>query len=85
MIVRKGDIAKGAVTAKALANAAVQAQGARQGAVHAKGSRRAVNGRALATTRSLRRPSSGIRHTAALAPNAVTSSALAPGSVYGGA
>lgn len=77
VIVRKGDIAKGAVTASALAKGAVTAKALRKGAVGAgdlaPGS---VGGAALKT---------GGVTSAALAPNAVTASALAPGSVYGGA
>jgi hypothetical protein len=77
VIVRKGDIAKGAVTAKALA----------KGAVHAKAlAAQSVNARALANNSvSAANLKAGAVTPAALAPNAVTASALAPGSVYGGA
>lgn len=77
VIVRKGDIAKGAVTASALAKGAITAPKLRKGA---------VGPAALApdsvTSTAIRVGSVG---SAALAPNAVTSAALAPGSVYGGA
>jgi len=77
VIVRKGDIAKGAVTAKAIAKGAVHAKALAPGAVNARalanGSVSAANLKAGAVT------------PATLAPNAVTASALAPGSVYGGA
>lgn len=77
VIVRKGDIAKGAVTAKALAAGAVRAKALAPDAVGAK---------ALAagsvTDAALRR---GAVTAEGLAPNAVTSSAIAPGSVYGAA
>ena len=77
VIVRKGDIAKGAVTAMALAKAAVTARALRKGA---------VGPNALAPD-SVGSPvlRSGAVGPAALAANAVTSTALAPGSVYGGA
>jgi hypothetical protein len=76
-LVKKGDIAKGAVTAKALA----------PGAVHA----RALAGSAVTTPkladesvnkRVLKNGSVTVR---AIAPNAVTAGAIAPGSIYGGA
>jgi hypothetical protein len=77
VIVRKGDIAKGAVTAKALAPGAVHAKALAGGAVGAK---------ALApgsvTSAAIK---AGSVTAAGLAPNAVTASAIAPGSVYGGA
>lgn len=76
-IVRKGDIAKGAVTARALAKGAVRARALAPGAVGAK---------ALATdsvSAGALRP--GAVTPPALAANAVTGSALAPGSVYGAA
>ncbi len=77
VIVRKGDIAKGAVTAKALAPGAVHAKALAGGAVGAK---------ALApgsvTTAAIK---AGSVTGEGLAPNAVTAAAIAPGSVYGGA
>jgi hypothetical protein len=77
VIVRKGDIAKGAVTAKTLARGAVHARALAPGAVQAK---------ALAagsvTTAALK---PGAVTAEGLAPNVVTSSAIAPGSIYGGA
>jgi hypothetical protein len=76
-IVRKGDIAPGAVTAKALAKGAVHAKALAQNAVGSKAlAKGAVNARALA---------GGAVGAVALAPDAVTAAALAPGSVYGGA
>ncbi len=86
-IVRKGDLAKGAVTARALAPGAVKAKALAKGAVTAKALRRdAVNAAALGpdavTTDAIR---NGAVAAGALGPNAVTASALAPGSVYGGA
>jgi hypothetical protein len=77
VIVRKGEIAKGAVGAKALAKGAVHPAAISRGAVSAaalKGG--AVGPGALA---------GGAVGAAALAPDAVGSGALAPGSVYGGA
>lgn len=87
VIVRKGDIAPGAVTAKALAKGAVHPKALAKEAVHAKAiAAQAVKSGALATgavnARVLRKES--VR-TAALARNAVTAAQLAPGSVYGGA
>jgi hypothetical protein len=76
-IVRKGDIAKGAVTANALAKGAVRARALAPGAVGAKA---LANGSISAAAL---RP--GAVSATALAPNAVSSSALAPGSVYGAA
>jgi len=76
-LVRKGDIAPGAVTAKALAPSAVRAKALAKGAVHTKNlSKGAVNAKALAK---------GAVGADAIAPNAVTAAAIAPGSVYGGA
>jgi hypothetical protein len=77
VIVRKGDIAKGAVTAKVLAPSAVHAKALATGAVTAKA---LANG--SVSTAALK---SGSVTSAALAPNAVTASAIAPGSVYGAA
>lgn len=87
VIVRKGDIAPGAVTPKALA----------KGAVHARAiAAEAVHGRAIAaeTIQSTDLASGSVNRralkkeavtTVALAPDAVTATQLAPGSVYGGA
>lgn len=76
-IVRKGDIAKGAVTAKALAAGAVHARALAKGAVTATAlADGAVTARAI-------KP--GAVTVNALEPNAVTASAIAPGSVYGAA
>ena len=76
-IVRKGDIAPGAVTAKSLAQGAVHAKALAKGAVHSKAlAKGAVNAKALAK---------GAVGTNAIAADAVTAAAIAPGSVYGGA
>jgi hypothetical protein len=76
-LVHKGDIVKGAVTAKALANGAVHPKAISKGAVKeaaiAKG---AVGVAALAP---------GAVTAGAISPDSITSGALAPGSVYGGA
>ena len=77
VIVRKGDIAKGAVTANAIAKGAIHAKALAAGAVNARAL--ANNSVSAATLKA------GAVTPAALAPNAVTASALAPGSVYGGA
>jgi hypothetical protein len=77
VIVRKGDIAKGAVTAKALAPGAVHSKAMATGAVNAK----ALKGGAVTTT-ALAHESVG---TNALGRNAVTAPAIAPGSLYGAA
>lgn len=87
VIVRKGDIAPGAVTAKALAKGAVTAAKIRKHAVNApKLAKEAVHARNLApesvSAQALKGEAVG---TAALARNAVTAGQLAPGSVYGGA
>jgi hypothetical protein len=75
--VRKGDIAKGAVTAKALAPNAVHAKALAPGAVGAKALRpQSVMTAALAP---------GAVTAEALGRNAVTAPAIAPGSVYGAA
>jgi len=85
--IKKGDIAPGAVTAKALANGAVHPKALAKGAVTApKIKAGAVNTAALAkgavTTSALARSSVT---AAALAEDSVTSTALAPKSVYGAA
>ena len=96
-IIRKGDIAKGAVTASALAKGAVHSKALASGAVNAKAlAAGAVTSKALASgavTASVLAPGAvgapaiapAAVHSAALAPDAVTASALAPNSVYGGA
>jgi hypothetical protein len=77
VIVRKGDIAKGAVTAKALAPGSVHAKALAPGAVGAKAIRpQSVTTAALAP---------GAVTAEALGRGGVTSSAIAPGSVYGAA
>jgi hypothetical protein len=76
-IVRKGDIAKGAVTAKALAPGAVHSKALAKGAVTASAlADEAVTARAI-------KP--GAVTAGALGPNVVTSSAISPASVYGAA
>jgi hypothetical protein len=97
IIVRKGEIAKGAVTAKALAPGAVHAIALAKGAVQTKAlATGAVNPRVIAEgavdTAALAQGAVGSRALSggavgpgAIAPDAVTASALAPGSVYGGA
>jgi hypothetical protein len=87
VIVRRGDIAKGAVTANALAKGAVRPRALAKGAVTTRAIRpgavtaAALDPDAVGPTAI----KSGAVGAQALAPNAVTSSALAPGSVYGGA
>ena len=77
LIVRKGDIAPGAVTAKSLAHGAVHPKALAKGAVHPKAlAKGAVKAKALAK---------GAVTAESLAADAVTAAALAPGSVYGGA
>jgi hypothetical protein len=77
LIVRKGDIAKGAVTAKALAPGSVHAKALAPGAVGARALRpQSVTAAALAP---------GAVTANALGRDAVTSTTLAPGSVYGAA
>jgi hypothetical protein len=87
VIVHRGDIAKGAVTANALARGAVHSKALSAGAVTARAIKHgAVTAAALAPDAV---PATAIKPgsvgPAALAPNAVTAAALAPGSVYGGA
>ena len=77
VIVRKGEIGKGAVTAKTLAREAVHAKALAKGAVHPKALAAGAVGAA-----ALR---SGAVGAAALGRDAVGANALAPGSVYGGA
>ena len=76
-LVRRGDIAPGAITAKAIAPGAVRSKALAKGAVGPKSlAQGAVKAAAI---------SKGAIDASALASDAVTSSALAPGSVYGGA
>ncbi len=86
-VVKKGDIAPGAVTAKTLARGAVHPKALAKGAVTGpKIKTGAVNTAALAkgavTANALARSSVT---TSALAEDSVTSTALAPKSVYGAA
>lgn len=77
IVIRRGQIAKGAVTAGALAKAAVHANALAKSSVHSKAlANGAVGPRTLATAAV---------GAAALAPDAVGAGALAPGAVYGGA
>lgn len=77
IIVRKGDIAKGAVTASALAPGAVHAKALAKGSVNSKALvKGAVGSKALAK---------GAVGSDALAADSVTAAAIAPDSVYGGA
>jgi hypothetical protein len=76
-LVRRGDIAPGAVTAKALALHSVHAKALAGSAVNSRAlANGAVNRRVLAKGAVLAR---------AITRDAVTAAALAPGSVYGGA
>lgn len=76
-VIKRGDIAPGAVTAKTLAKGAVKAKAIARGAVNSrKLADGAVNRRVLAKEAVTAR---------SLAPSAVTSAAIAPGSVYGAA
>jgi hypothetical protein len=76
-LVRKGDIAPGAVTARALAKGAVHPGALATGAVHPRAMAPGSVGPAALAPGSV--------GSSALAPDAVTATALAPGSVYGGA
>jgi hypothetical protein len=87
IVIHRGDIAPGAVTARAIAKGAVRTKKLAKGAVTStKLDDGAVDAAALAneavTSRSIK---AGAVVSASLAPNAVTATALAPGSVYGGA
>jgi hypothetical protein len=76
-VVKRGDIAPGAVTARALAPGAIHAKALARGAVNSrKLADGAVNQRVLAK---------GAVTVRTLAPGAVTASAIAPGSIYGAA
>lgn len=75
--IHKGDIAPGAVTAKALARGAVRSKALARGAVTSS-----VLAKGAVTTSALAKGAVG---TNALADDAVTMRVLAPGSVYGGA
>jgi hypothetical protein len=87
VIVHKGDIAPGAVTAKSLARGAVHPKALAKGAVNSKAlAKGAVNANGLAkgavSAAALARGSVTVN---ALADDAVTAGAIAPGSIYGGA
>lgn len=87
VIVRKGDIAPGAVTAKAIAKGAVTSPKIKKHAITspkvAEGAIRSVNlASESVNQRTLKKEAVG---TAALAKDSVTSGQLAPGSVYLGA
>lgn len=86
-LVRKGDIAPGAVSAKSLARGAIHPKALAKGAVNSKAlADGAVNASKLAkasvTADAVAR---GAVTSAALAHDSVTAEAIAPGSVYGGA
>jgi hypothetical protein len=88
VIVRKGQIAKGAVTADALAKGAVTARALAKGSVHpaalAEGVSEAPTTIAPGSVGAAAiKP--GAVGTEALAADAVTAPAIAPGSIYGGA
>lgn len=87
IIVRKGQIAKGAVTAKALAPGAVRAAAIADGAVHRKAlAESSVGPRALAKEAvKATAIATGAVGASQIAPDSVTAGAIAPGSVYGGA
>jgi hypothetical protein len=76
-LVRKGDIAPGAVTPRAIAKGAVHPRALAKGAVHA---RSLASGSVGAATIA-----PGAVGSAALAPGAVTATAIAPGAVHGAA
>jgi hypothetical protein len=85
IVVRKGDIAKGAVTANALAKGAVHSKALATGAVNAKAlANGAVGSAALGagavTSKAL---GAGAVGPSALAPSAVTANAIAPESIHG--
>lgn len=87
IVVRKGQLAPGSVTAKALARGAVHPKALAKAAVHSKAlAKGAVNSAAIAggavNSDAL---ANGAVGTAALAADAVTAAQIAPGSVYGGA
>ncbi|MGB7686741.1 MAG: hypothetical protein WBL45_13270 [Solirubrobacterales bacterium] len=76
-LVKKGDLAPGAVTAKAIAPGAVRPKAIARSAVTSKAlAKGAVNKRVIGK---------GAVIASSIADNAVTKSAIAPGSVYGGA
>jgi hypothetical protein len=77
VIVHKGEIAKGAVTAKSLAPSAVRGGAIASGAVHARALAAGAVGAAAI--------GSGVVGSSAIAPDAVTAGTIAPGSIYGGA
>jgi hypothetical protein len=77
IVVRRGEIAPGAVTAKAIAKGAVRPKALARGAVKARAlAKGAVSARALAP---------GAVTAGALGADAVRTAAIAPGSVYGAA
>ena len=83
--VKKGDIAKGAVTAKALAPNAIHAKALAKGAVNARAlARGSVNARALARgSVNAKALASSAVTAGAIAANAVTANAIAPDSIRG--
>ena len=87
IVIHRGEIAPGAVTARTLATGAVHAKALAKGAVNstalANGAVSSANlGAGAVTSKAL---ATGAVTSNALAADAVTASALAPNSVYGGA
>lgn len=87
VIVRKGDIAPGAVTSKALAKGAVTGAKIRKGTITAaKLASGSVTGEDLANgSVTSSKLGAGSVTSQAIAPSAVTAGAIAPGSIHGAA
>jgi trimeric autotransporter adhesin len=87
VIVRKGEIADGAVSAKALAKGAVHPKAIAKGAVTEAAIKTGAVTAATIKPGSVTAPAlgGGAVGAGAIAPDAVGSGALAPGAVYGGA
>jgi len=85
IIVRKGDIAPGAVTAKTLATGAVHSKALAKGAVDSKALANGAVGSAALSTGSVtsKALAAGAVGAGTLAPDAVTASAIAPESIHG--
>ena len=85
IIVRKGDIAPGAVTAKTLAKGAVHSKALAKGAVNSKALANGAVGSASLSSGAVTSKAlgAGAIGAAALAPDAVTASAIAPESIRG--
>jgi hypothetical protein len=86
ILVRKGDIAPGAVTAKSIRKGAITTPKLQNGAVTAgKLGAGSVTGSALgASSVTAAKLGAGSVTAPAIAPDAVTAPAIAPGSIYGG-